>query len=153
MKPVRRARPRQRTRRDRLDDTFAAQQRWLLLAIGVLLTVALISFALDLFHDPLVHRILLILLAISGVGVVVVVPLGFGASVVFWRTKATTRPAGRQPRGGHVPRATYLGVGLAALAVFVLYLGNPSWRGWLWPAYVIVSGAVIARRLLLRRKD
>lgn len=153
MKPVRRARTGQRTRGDRLDGAFATQQRWLLLAIAVLLTVALISFALDLFHDPLVHRILLILLAISGVGVVVVVPLGFGASVVFWRTKAAIRPTGRQPRVGHVPRATYIGIGLAALVVFVLYLGNPTWRGWLWPAYVLVSGAVIAWRLLLRPKD
>jgi hypothetical protein len=73
MKPAQRARTRARknVQPERLDEAFDAQQRWVLIGIGVLLSVALISFALDWFRDPVVHRILLILLAIAGVGVIV----------------------------------------------------------------------------------
>src|SRR5260370_41545507 len=83
-----RTRARKRAQPDRLDDPFVAEQRWVLIGIGVLLAVALISFALDWFRDPVVHRILLIVLAVGGVGVIVVIPLGLGASGVFWRTTA-----------------------------------------------------------------
>ena len=152
MKPARaRSRPHKNLQAERLDEAFNAQGRWVIIGIGVLLTAALISFALDWFRDPVVHRILLILLAIAGVAVVVVIPLGLGASAVVWRTMLRTGRVEPLARGRNVPRATYLGIGLGALVVEGAYLVSPSWRGWLWPLYVIVSAVVIGWRLLHRK--
>jgi hypothetical protein len=152
MKPAGRARTRAPKKEPkRIRDAFDAQQRWVLIGMGVLLVVALISFALDWFRDPIVHRVLLILLAIAGVGVIVVIPLGLGASAVFWRTKLRADRVGSRPRGRRVPRATYLAIGLGALAVGIICVVSPSWRGWLWPLYVIVSAAAIGWRILARK--
>jgi hypothetical protein len=150
MKPAGRARTKARKNAtpEGLDEAFDAQQRWLLIGIGVLLAVALISFALDWFRDPIVHRVLLILLAIAGVGVVVVIPLGLGGTAVFWRRKLRADRVGPGARGRRVPRATYV-IGLGD-GRDIRTKRNELWNEqnkWRWRPValaVIVGGVAIA---------
>src|SRR5438034_7521112 len=84
------ARPRKQDPREK---AFLAQQRWVFIGMGVMVAVAMIAFALDWVKDPLAHSILLKLMAVGGVAILVTVPLGLGATAVFWRTRAASQPA------------------------------------------------------------
>ena len=144
-------RPKRRSRKpseaDRLEKAFVAQERWTFIGIGMLCAVALISFALDWFKDPLIHSILLKLMAVGGVAVVVAVPLGLGATAVFWRTRAGM-PAPTPQKQDHKTSAwAYLLIASGGLGAGLVYILVPGWRGWLWIFYVIVSLLVVGWRL------
>ncbi|SRR6266550_9473365 len=138
------ARPR---KQDPVEKAFLAQERWIFIGMGVMVAVAMIAFALDWVKDPLAHSILLKLMAVGGVAILVTVPLGLGATAVFWRTRANTQPARtRKPRTTILVWADLLIVS-AGLGAGLLYLMVPSWRGALWILYVILSLLVVGWRL------
>ena len=114
--------------------------------MGVLVAVALIAFALDWFKDPLVHSILLKLMAVGGVAVLIAVPLGLGATAVFWRTRASLQPLVTRKPKSTTPMWAYLVIAFAGLGAGLLYIMLQRWRGALWIVYVVLSLLVVGWR-------
>jgi hypothetical protein len=112
-----------------------------------MVSVAMIAFALDWVKDPLFHSILLKLMAVGGVAILVTVPLGLGATAVFWRTRATSQPAVTRNPKTTTPVWAYLLIASAGLGAGLLYLMVPSWRGALWILCLILSLLVVGWRL------
>ena len=127
-----------RGQRKRLNEIFAAQQRWTLIGIFALALEACFAFALDWIHDPFWHGVLLAFLVVGGVGVLIAVPLGLGATASFWQTRLQVAASSNE----RMPRVSfwqYAVIGLGMIAAGVVYVGTPTWRSWLWPAFVVVS--------------